>query len=148
MATLTEYQTHLEKFGPEMVLGTAVHDLSEHELGELKALIESKERVNRWKDGRWRERHQRTRVCEECRLELPATASGRMRRHPHCKKRVQRRRTPARCVSRGSKRGLVGDSHCNSSHTHDAIIGEAAKVHPLVNTSAAWRDSDSQSIPV
>jgi hypothetical protein len=39
MATLTEYQRHLEKFGVECLLETAAHDLTTQELGQLKALI-------------------------------------------------------------------------------------------------------------
>jgi hypothetical protein len=57
---LAEYQRHLELFGSECLLRTAVGDLHEAELGELKALIESKERVGKFRLGQWQDRHVRS----------------------------------------------------------------------------------------
>lgn len=90
--TLTDYQRHADHYGPECVLETAAHDLSEHELGELAAHIKSLERVSTFKRGHWVERRQRFRACEECGRDLPATASSLMRRHSHCKSRAYRAR--------------------------------------------------------
>lgn len=58
-ADLETYRTHVEKFGPEMVLETAQSDLPVEQLGELSAFIDSMERTHRWKDGEWVPRRER-----------------------------------------------------------------------------------------
>lgn len=91
---LAEYQRHLDLYGPECVLEAAASDgLSTTDLGALKALIDSRHRVSRYSGGHWQETHVRSaRACEECGLDLPRGSNERMRRHPHCKSRVRRRR--------------------------------------------------------
>jgi hypothetical protein len=93
--TLAEYQRHLEKFGPECVLETAAGDLDARELGELAALIGSMERTGRYHNGEWVHSGQDVRVCEECGKDLPKTAGPQMRRHPHCRDRLKKRRKRA-----------------------------------------------------
>jgi hypothetical protein len=99
MSTLEQYQRHLEKFGPERLLETAAKELSENELGQLKAMVDSMQRVSRWHKDQWVYRGQETRQCAlaECGLDLPKTASKAMKYHPHCRDRAYRRR-------RGEKR--------------------------------------------
>jgi hypothetical protein len=97
-ATLADYSRHLERFGPECILQTAADDLSEHELGELAAQINSLERVSTFKRGHWVERHQRFRACDECGLDLPSSARANMRRHPHCNSRARRSRSKTLAV--------------------------------------------------
>jgi hypothetical protein len=72
---------------------TAAHDLGEQDMGELAALIASRDRVYRFKAGRWIEKRQCLRPCEECGLDLPAAARANMRRHSHCNDRAHRRRS-------------------------------------------------------
>jgi hypothetical protein len=75
---------------------TAAHDLTEEELGQLKALIKSMERTQRWHRGRWAQKGQEVRQCESCDLDLPRDASSQMRRDAHCRKRDHRARQAAR----------------------------------------------------
>jgi hypothetical protein len=100
MPSLADYQLHVEKFGPELVLETAAHELGEQDMGELAALIASRDRVYRFKAGSWIERRIKARACADCGLDLPATASPSMRRHPHCKHRARSRAKRARMVLR------------------------------------------------
>jgi hypothetical protein len=95
-ATLEQYQRHLEKFGPRCLLETAAHELTKKELSQLKALIGSTERTQRFHKGKWVYRGQEVRQCATCGLDLPRGASSRMRRHAHCRKRAQRARQAAR----------------------------------------------------
>jgi hypothetical protein len=92
--TLVEYQRHLELYGPEHLVETAARgDLTVIELGELKASVESIERVYKFKDGGWESRRTiPARACAGCGLDLPRNASSRMKRHPHCKSRASRGR--------------------------------------------------------
>ncbi len=94
--TLAEYQRHLELWGSECLLETAAHDLDEKELGQLKALIDSTERISRRHGGKWVHRGQEVRTCETCGLDLPKDASSRMKRHKHCAKRAARQRRKER----------------------------------------------------
>ena len=101
MPTLAEYQLHVEKFGPELVLETAAHDLGEQDMGELAPLIASRDRVYRFKAGHWIERRiNKARACADCGLDPPASASPSMRRHPHCKHRAKSRAKRARMALR------------------------------------------------
>ena len=71
----------------------AVHDLGERDLAELRAFIAYKERTHRFKRGEWVPRREGpVRACDFCGLDLPATASSRMRYHGHCKQAAGRRR--------------------------------------------------------
>jgi hypothetical protein len=96
MASLEQYVKHLERFGSSCLLESAAHDLTEAELGQLKALIKSMERTQRWHGGRWVHRGQEVRRCSECGLDLPRGASSQMRRHARCKDRAKRLRRAAR----------------------------------------------------
>ena len=60
--TLAEYQRHLELYGSECLLETARQDLDDRELGQLKALIDSTERISRRHGDRWIHRGQDFRV--------------------------------------------------------------------------------------
>ena len=72
--TLAAYQRHLELYGSDCLLETAVEDLPRHELGQLKALIDSRERTDVFKHGSWQPRRQgAARACAECGLDLPQT---------------------------------------------------------------------------
>jgi hypothetical protein len=91
--TLAEYQRHLELYGPGCLVETAAADLAERELGELRALIDSTERVSRFRNGTWHaHRPEAVRPCVECGLDLPPAARRNMERHAHCKSRAKRRR--------------------------------------------------------
>jgi hypothetical protein len=91
--TLAAYQRHLELYGPECLVATAAADLAGRELGELRALIDSTQRVNRFRNGTWyAHRPEAVRSCVECGLDLPLEAGRNMERHPHCKSRAKRRR--------------------------------------------------------
>jgi hypothetical protein len=103
MATLEQYQRHLEKFGAELLVETAVHDLSTEELGQLKALVDSMERVYRFKAGRWAPKRQVVRQCEHCGLDLPQNAHPKARYHPHCRRTAQSQRYRARGTAQGDK---------------------------------------------
>jgi hypothetical protein len=94
---LAEYQVHLERFGPECVLETAAGDLPAAELGQLKALVESRERTHLWRTGDWHPlRMEAARLCDECNLELPRNARSNVTRHRRCgdgaRKRAYRER--------------------------------------------------------
>jgi hypothetical protein len=114
MPDLAAYQRHLERFGPERVLETAAHDLATADLAQLKALVESMERPGRFSRGRWHQNAmaQDRRQCPECGLDLPQTASSRMKRHPHCAARARRRRYRA--------------ERAQLSHESDDDLGTAA----------------------
>jgi hypothetical protein len=120
-AALDDYRRHAELYGPELVVETAAHELDERELAELRCYVMHLERTKRWHKGRWHERRASARPCESCGLDLPASASSRMRLHAHCrgalKKRRQRERArdapgsrsrggqrPLRAVPRGASR--------------------------------------------
>jgi len=93
MSTLAQYQTHLDKFGPECVLETAATELSEKELGQLKALIDSRQRIQVFKRGRWGDRKERQpRKCRICGLDLPRDAYSNRIQHEHCRRTAYRRR--------------------------------------------------------
>jgi hypothetical protein len=95
VSTLEEYQRHLEKFGPELLLVTAATELPERELGELKALVGSYQRVYRRHKGSWVERRQgppRECALEECGLDLSPNAPKNARYHKHCRGKAYRRR--------------------------------------------------------
>jgi hypothetical protein len=96
MPSLAEYQLHVEKFGPELVLETAADDLGEQAMGELAALVASRERVYRFKAGHWIERRRQIRVCRECGLDLPSSAHATARRHKHCRWKAEKRARRAR----------------------------------------------------
>ncbi len=90
---LAAYLRHLQLYGPECIIETAAGDLAAAELGELKATVDSMERVYQFKSGDWEPiRIIPARTCVECGLDLPRNASSRMKRHPHCKSRASRRR--------------------------------------------------------
>src|SRR5262249_12288025 len=96
MATLQQYQTHLEKFGPECLLETAATELGRDDLGQLKALVESYERTYRWQPGRgWVHRGQEVRQCEHCGLDLPKNAHKLTRYHGYCRSARERSRKAA-----------------------------------------------------
>jgi hypothetical protein len=117
MATLAEYQLHVEKFGPELVLETAANELGEHEMGELAALIGSRDHVYRFKAGHWVERRVKARACADCGLDLPASASPNMRRHRHCKNRAKSRAKRARMAVREPSRGEWGTRQAEQCST-------------------------------
>ena len=94
--TLAEYQRHLELYGSECLLETAAGDLDDRDLGQLKALIDSTERISRRHGARWVHRGQEVRTCETCGLDLPKDAGPQMKRHKHCAKRAARERRKAR----------------------------------------------------
>lgn len=94
--TLTEYQRHLELYGSECLLETAAGDLTDSELGQLKALIDSTERISRRHGDRWVHRGQEVRVCEQCGKDLPKSAGPQMKYHLHCRGRLKKRRQRAR----------------------------------------------------
>jgi hypothetical protein len=87
--TLDEYRRHVALFGPECVLEVAAGDLDRHDLGALKAYIDHRCRVERFRAGQWVHRGQEVRACDVCGLDLPRDASRRMRRHRHCKDKLQ-----------------------------------------------------------
>lgn len=97
---LDAYRKHAEAFGPECVIETAAHDLTDADLGELVAFIDSKQRAFRWKGDRWQERRQPVRTCEFCHRELPPTASPRVRYHRYCRSTAKKRRQRAASGSR------------------------------------------------
>src|SRR6476620_10959609 len=55
MATLEQYQKHLEKFGDDCVLETAVRDkdLARFEISHLKSLVEFQNRNFIWSGDKW-----------------------------------------------------------------------------------------------
>jgi hypothetical protein len=93
--TLTEYQRHAELYGSECVLETAAGDLDETELDQLAAFVGHMERVSVFRHRQWTHHGQEMRVCEECGKDLPKGSSRRMLRHPHCARRVAKRRRRA-----------------------------------------------------
>jgi hypothetical protein len=90
--TLDDYRRHAELFGPELIVDTAAHDLSESDLGELRGYVGHLERTKRFHRGRWEDKRLKVRVCEDCGRDLPPKASPRMRFHTHCRERLKRRR--------------------------------------------------------
>src|SRR5260370_3883162 len=89
---LDEYRRHAELYGPELVVETAAHKLDERELAELRSYVGHLERTKPWHRGRWHDRRHTGRPCESCGLDLPASASSRMRLHAHCRGALKKRR--------------------------------------------------------
>lgn len=90
---------HFERFGPELVLETAERSLDADDVVALRAFVAGRERLQRWRDGRWEAR--RVPVsgsCALCGLDLPASGSPLARYHRHCARTAaqQRRRDRAR----------------------------------------------------
>jgi hypothetical protein len=77
---LSAYVMHVQHYGPDAVMESAFEDLSERDLGKLKATIESMERTHQFKAGKWIERRQVIRQCERCGLDLPPGYRGRFHR--------------------------------------------------------------------
>jgi hypothetical protein len=126
--TLADYRRHAELFGTELVIETAVHDLQERELADLRAYLKHLEATKRFHRGRWHDRRIAARACEECGLDLPANASSRMRFHAHCrarlKKRRQRQRIKADCLA------AQGGDSARSGWSALADRGAEAAVQP------------------
>jgi hypothetical protein len=93
---LTDYMTHVERYGPECVLET----VSQKDVGKLRAFIESKERVFEFKRGQWVERKGKApRACALCGLDLPPGSSVQTRYHSHCRSTAASRRRRAKTGS-------------------------------------------------
>src|ERR1700730_3142636 len=108
-AALDDYRRHAERYGPELVVETAAHDLEERELAELRSYVQHLERTKRWHRGRWHDTRVSGRPCESCGLDLPANASPRMRLHAHCRGRLKKCRQRERArMDRSAAQG--GDS--------------------------------------
>jgi hypothetical protein len=100
VSTLEEYQHHLERYGSELLLQAAAAELSENELGQLKAMVGSMERVYRWHKGQWVERRQGpVRECNICGLDLPRNARSDARHHKHCASKAYRRAKAAKSLA-------------------------------------------------
>jgi hypothetical protein len=94
---LTSYINHVNRFGPECVLETAMFDLPKQDVARLRAFIASKERVFEFKRGEWIERRGRApRACAHCGLDLPPGASLQTLYHKHCRRTAEKRRERAR----------------------------------------------------
>lgn len=93
MRTLEQYQTHLDKFGPESLLQSAASDLTEKQLGQLKALMDSRKRMQVFRRGRWVDRKDRKpRACKVCGLDLPVDSRTQRVQHDHCRNAAGTRR--------------------------------------------------------
>jgi hypothetical protein len=92
---LHSYVHQVQQYGPEEVMEVATRDqnLSDTEKGSLKAMIESKLRTHKFKDGSWIPTRQHVRVCEGCGLDLGASAGPRRRFHSdNCRMKAARKK--------------------------------------------------------
>jgi hypothetical protein len=84
---------HFERHGPECVLETAERSLAEQDVAALRAFVAGRERVQRWRDGRWVQVRERSAPsCAHCGLDLPAGGSPLARYHRHCARTAAQRR--------------------------------------------------------
>src|SRR3954465_5886066 len=117
MATLEQYQKHLEKFGDDCLLETAAHDTLEmFELSHLKSLVEFQNRNFIWNGDKWQPKrgaeadssvdatvlrgmgYTPIRKCAnpDCNLDIPAHRPKARYHSNDCAQRAARRRKWAR----------------------------------------------------
>jgi hypothetical protein len=107
MPSVERYLRHLERFGPECLLQTAAgdDDLARKDLIQLKAVVESRERVDVFKRGSWQPRKERApRLCDHCGLELPPGSIRSRRFHEHCRSARYKRAARARSRAKSTEK--------------------------------------------